>query len=135
MDHSKLAGELLDSVPGLGAKIARACELESGDLKEILTEVLRFMHLVLLSSERLTPSHKVDLAWHEFILFTRAYADFCATHFDRFIHHHPGENESENKIGFKKLHYFYEKYFGFKPDSKYWGRVLAEIADASDCGV
>lgn len=135
MDHSKLAEVLLNSLPVLSSKIAKACDLEASELKEILTEVLRFMHLVELSAERLTPAHKVDLAWHEFILFTKAYADFCIQHFGRFIHHYPGENESENKIGFKKLHYYYEKHFGFKPNSKYWGSVFAEIADASDCGV
>lgn len=134
MEHTKLAEELLISVPILKKKIGTACDIGEAETKEILAEVLRFMQLVELSAERLTPSYKVDLAWHEFILFTKLYADFCNRHFDRFIHHYPGENEADNKNGFKKLHYFYNKYFGIKPNPKYWGTVLVEMADESDCG-
>lgn len=35
------------------------------------------------------PSKEVDEAWHEFILFTRQYADYCIKKFGRFIHHVP----------------------------------------------
>ena len=31
----------------------------------------------------------IDKMWHTFILFTRAYHDFCHTYFSRFIHHTP----------------------------------------------
>ena len=37
------------------------------------------------------PSDAVDTAWHEFILFTRQYADFCDKAFGRFLHHTPAE--------------------------------------------
>ena len=135
MEHSKLAEQLLSENPLLAKKIVAATDLEKDEAVDILRELIRFLHLVQLTTERLTPSHKVDMAWHEFILFTKAYADFCTTHFGRFIHHYPSENESDNKIGFKKLHYHYEKHFGIKPNPKFWGTVLAEIADESDCGV
>jgi hypothetical protein len=35
------------------------------------------------------PSRVVDEAWHEFITFTRAYAEFCQRAFGRFLHHQP----------------------------------------------
>jgi hypothetical protein len=35
------------------------------------------------------PSQVVDELWHEFILFTRDYQDFCRTAFGRFLHHTP----------------------------------------------
>jgi hypothetical protein len=35
------------------------------------------------------PSHAVDAAWHEFILFTREYAEFCNKGLNRFLHHVP----------------------------------------------
>ena len=135
MEHSKLAEQLLSENPLLAKKIVAATDLEKDEAVDILRELIRFLHLVQLTTERLTPSHKVDMAWHEFILFTKAYADFCTTHFGRFVHHNPSENEADNKIGFKKLHYHYEKHFGIKPNPKFWGTVLAEIADESDCGV
>jgi hypothetical protein len=37
------------------------------------------------------PSQVVDVAWHEFILFTRLYKEFCRKSFGRFLHHTPAE--------------------------------------------
>jgi hypothetical protein len=38
------------------------------------------------------PSRIVDEAWHEFILFTRDYQDFCQKVFGQFLHHIPTES-------------------------------------------
>ena len=35
------------------------------------------------------PSQVVDDLWHEFILFTRDYQNFCQQAFGRFLHHTP----------------------------------------------
>jgi len=37
------------------------------------------------------PSRMVDIAWHEFIIFTRAYADFSSKATGRFLHLPPTE--------------------------------------------
>src|SRR5436190_16668752 len=37
------------------------------------------------------PSRAVDEAWHEFILDTRCYTDFCAGAFGDYLHHMPDE--------------------------------------------
>lgn len=37
------------------------------------------------------PSQAVDVAWHEFILFTRHYEHFCRHALGRFLHHTPTE--------------------------------------------
>ena len=37
------------------------------------------------------PSQVVDEAWHEFILFTRQYEEFCQNALGRFLHHTPAE--------------------------------------------
>lgn len=37
------------------------------------------------------PSQVVDDAWHEFILFTRAYQTYCQKALGRFLHHVPAE--------------------------------------------
>ena len=37
------------------------------------------------------PSRAVDTFWHEFILHTRAYADWCELTLGRFLHHTPAE--------------------------------------------
>jgi hypothetical protein len=135
MNHASFARLILEDNPLLSKKIEKAADVLTDEVETLLTEVLRFMELTVIAAERLTPSHIVDFAWHEFILFTRYYADFCETQFGRFVHHHPGGNESENRICFKKTHYYYQKTYDEVPNPKYWGNVLAEIADASDCGV
>jgi hypothetical protein len=37
------------------------------------------------------PSQVVDVAWHEFILFTKQYETFCKRAMGRFLHHTPTE--------------------------------------------
>ena len=44
------------------------------------------------------PSQVVDDAWHEFILFTRAYKLFCSKSLGRFLHHTPTEAMSSPTI-------------------------------------
>ena len=41
------------------------------------------------------PSKAVDDAWHEFIVMTREYADFCTKAFGRYLHHTPAAQMPE----------------------------------------
>lgn len=43
------------------------------------------------------PSQAVDTAWHEFILFTREYNNFCTKAFGKFLHHTPAEGMTKPK--------------------------------------
>lgn len=43
------------------------------------------------------PSEAVDTAWHEFILFTRDYKEFCGKAFGKFLHHTPAEGMRQPK--------------------------------------
>jgi hypothetical protein len=50
------------------------------------------------------PSQAVDVLWHEFILYTKAYDDFCRRAFGRFLHHtpaavlKPGQNKTNEGL-------------------------------------
>ncbi|HYN38871.1 MAG TPA: hypothetical protein VES39_06450 [Rhodospirillales bacterium] len=51
------------------------------------------------------PSQAVDVAWHEFILFTREYAQFCKRALGRFLHHTPAEamsTQTQATMGIKR---------------------------------
>ncbi|MGB4812252.1 MAG: hypothetical protein WBP13_07210 [Methylophilaceae bacterium] len=54
------------------------------------------------------PSEIVDDLWHEFILYTREYEQFCKKAFGRFFHHTPAvmlsDNQSSN-IGLRRTWY------------------------------
>lgn len=67
--------------PGLAAKDG-----------QLVARALRQFFLAHLKSGRgfvSMPSQITDDLWHEFILYTRNYQDFCARAFGRFMHHTP----------------------------------------------
>ena len=43
------------------------------------------------------PSQVVDVAWHELILFTKLYHDFCNSVYGKFLHHNPAEAMASKK--------------------------------------
>ncbi len=59
-----------------------------------VTEGLRdYFHICNQAGKTMVsmPSQAVDVAWHEFILFTRDYDYFCRHGLGRFLHHTPAE--------------------------------------------
>lgn len=61
---------------------------------ELVMEGLRdYFYICIKAKRRMVsmPSQVVDIAWHEFILFTRAYEGFCKKALGRFLHHTPTE--------------------------------------------
>lgn len=55
-------------------------------------------YLVLAQADRSIAwqmhSLRVDEAWHQFVLFTAQYVDFCQRHFGRYVHHAPSNSPS-----------------------------------------
>ena len=123
--------ELLDQNPILISKLQKL-DIDVSSL-ELLEELIRFLSLVGYSKEILTPSKSVDLAWHEFILFTRLYQEFCKLKFGRFIHHTPDDNKKTNNRNYLKTIQKYIKYFG-EPSVKIWGEFAHQEWIDSQCG-
>jgi hypothetical protein len=42
----------------------------------------------------LSPSQRVDIGWHMFILFTQEYSEFCQRIAGRFLHHVPEDDST-----------------------------------------
>ncbi|MET9225342.1 hypothetical protein [Lentzea sp. NPDC003310] len=58
----------------------------------IVVDTISFLTVCAAAPHRgFRPSRQVDLGWHQFILNTRDYADFCDRTAGRFIHHVPDE--------------------------------------------
>lgn len=60
--------------------------------QQLVARALRQYFLAYLKSGRRRvgmPSQVVDDLWHEFILYTRDYAEFCTQAFGHFLHHTP----------------------------------------------
>ncbi len=60
---------------------------------EVTKGLREYFHLCNLAGEKFVsmPSQVVDVAWHEFILFTKQYQLFCSKALGRFLHHVPAE--------------------------------------------
>jgi len=66
----------------------------STDQQALVMQALReYFQICLEAKGRMIamPSQAVDLVWHEFILFTRDYEQFCKKGLGRFLHHTPAE--------------------------------------------
>lgn len=134
-NFSTLTNKVIEDNPILISKIVAAAEITEEEVPLLLEEVLRFLFLIRMGNQILTPSHIVDLAWHEFILCTRYYAQFCEEHLGHFIHHHPGGLEEDNHRQFHQTLKLYALAFG-EISSAYWGpsAIHSEISDESACG-
>ena len=128
-----LADRLLVDHPELGKKVRRALLCSRDDARRAITEAIKFVWLAAITSEgRLTPSHRVDLAWHELILFTFVYHEFCHQQFGKFVHHHPGDSHQVNRQPFANTLRCYRETFGHPPQD-YWGNFGGHSVTCGNC--
>jgi len=86
---------------------ARRPELSAEQREQVFVALNDYFHLCRQAGRRMVamPSQAVDDAWHEFILFTRQYDQFCRHAFGRFLHHTPAEamrNPTQASDGLKR---------------------------------
>ena len=79
--------------------------LTNKDANLVLKALKDYFKIALLSNGKMVymPSRVVDVAWHEFLLFTKEYEKFSIELFGNFFHHYPAEsmnntNQSKNSI-------------------------------------
>ena len=65
------------------------------------------------------PSQVADDLWHEFMLYSRAYKEFCDTAFGRFLHHTPAialaAGQRSSNAGLRRVWYWACKEDGIDP--------------------
>lgn len=71
----------------------RRPELTAEQRAEVFVGLRDYFQICRIARRRMVsmPSQVVDDAWHEFILFTRQYQQFCERGLGRFLHHTPAE--------------------------------------------
>ena len=77
---------------GLDHKIKKEyLALNDDDIRLILRGLRDYFQICRMAQNRMVsmPSKAVDAAWHEFILFTGYYRQFCQQAFGRFLDHTP----------------------------------------------
>ena len=78
--------------PGLMDRLANHYpDLSAGERERVGRGLKQFFSAYLESGRKYVamPSEVVDQLWHEFILYTRHYEEFCNEAFGRFLHHTP----------------------------------------------
>ncbi|WP_206198542.1 glycine-rich domain-containing protein [Zoogloea dura] len=79
---------------GLARKVReRYPHLSEAQAEMVVRELRNFFRVALAAQGRMVsmPSQAVDVAWHEFILFTKGYRLFCRQGLGRFLDHTPAE--------------------------------------------
>jgi hypothetical protein len=73
--------------------LARYEHLTADQISTVYLGLKEYFHICSMTNNKLVsmPSQVVDLAWHEFILFTRKYHEFCLSAFGKFLHHTSAE--------------------------------------------
>lgn len=67
------------------------------EVLEIESGLRDFFKLCILDKEHIIfmPSKCVDDLWHQFILFTNEYHDYCNKVFGNYLHHHPSVSKTD----------------------------------------
>ncbi len=80
--------------PTIANKVKQAYPLLSdSQVSMVFTGLRDYFYICNQASGRMVsmPSQVIDVAWHEFILFTQEYQKFCRKSQGRFLHHMPTE--------------------------------------------
>jgi len=73
-------------------RIMRKCEVSESQAEELFTDLKRFLFVCgQQGRSSFVPTRSIDKAWHEFLMYTKDYDEFCAKYFGRKVHHNPNE--------------------------------------------
>jgi len=89
----------------------------------VLREYRRFLDICRSNpNDRISPSPVVDELWHDHILHTADYKDFCDKHIGRFIHHAPVglDKRCDDIMTYVQFSFVYEHRFGETPSEFVW---------------
>jgi hypothetical protein len=106
--------------------------LSPEEAAELFQDTLKFLALVG-NGVRIAPPAKIDLGWHNFILHTRDYAEFCEKCFGYFVHHEPGVGLTYQgpKMDVNETTTLAENVYG--PLSKNWDNVRGTTCGSNGC--
>lgn len=100
-------------------RVAKEHNYSQRDAAQLVKEAKRMLYLSIISDQAISPSVTIDDAWHEMLMFTRFYREFC-DFIGGFIHHDPTPGPPDEGRLYAKTKENYEKFFGEKPNSRYW---------------
>lgn len=114
------------STHAFASKLARKLDWKPRFALQAIGEYKKFVLLGVTSDFAVTPSKVIDQVWHEHILFSRAYREFCRDVLERDFDHNPELVASDQQTDTFKAQFdatiaAYEREFGVPPPSEVWG--------------
>ncbi|WP_455207423.1 glycine-rich domain-containing protein [Kaarinaea lacus] len=93
--------------------------------EKVVMEYKRFLYLIAIHKQELTPSDAIDQAWHLHLVYTRSYwEELCQNILGFALHHNPtlgGNNEDARfKTAYERTLTLYHETFGKRPDESIW---------------
>ncbi|MEO6252427.1 MAG: hypothetical protein ABIO79_03945 [Ferruginibacter sp.] len=109
-------------------KIARKHGWSNAFALKAISEYKKFVYLGVVSNFHVTPSKIIDVVWHEHLLFSRAYREFCDQVIAYQFDHNPELVPMSDETGRFNAQYldtieFYASEFGFEPPTAIWGET------------
>lgn len=123
--------EMVDSglFDRLAGRIAEDEGVDRAYAERVMRQALIFLKACATSRDaQLSPTKKVDVGWHTFILHTAEYAEFCDKVAGEFIHHNPICNEDIRSGTALARTVEALKATGYPIDMQLWA-----VADTADC--
>ncbi|MBO9660470.1 MAG: hypothetical protein J7527_16735, partial [Chitinophagaceae bacterium] len=92
--------------------------------EKAILEYKKFMYLATVSDSMVSPSPVIDTVWHQHLIFTQSYSQFCNTT-GKFIQHVPSTHNKEDYKKFRQA-----KEHTIELYKKNFGNIPADIWEA-----
>jgi hypothetical protein len=114
------------STHAFAAKVARKQQWTTPFALRAISEYKKFLYLGMIADFSVTPPKVIDGVWHEHLLFTRAYRDFCRDVLGRDFDHHPELLPAQPQTDVFEAQYaatllLYAAEFNAVPPADVWG--------------
>ncbi|MES2178194.1 MAG: hypothetical protein V4550_10040 [Gemmatimonadota bacterium] len=114
------------STRAFASKVARKLGWTNRFALRAVEEYKKFVYLGISSGTNVTPPKVIDQVWHEHLLFTRAYRDFCRDVLRKEFDHNPELLATDAQTDVYHEQYaatlaLYRAEFNVKPPADIWG--------------
>ncbi len=114
------------SLHAFAAKVAKKHNWTVNFTLRVIAEYKKFIYIAMVGDNHVTPSKVIDQVWHEHMLFTKAYREFCDDVLGQPFDHFPELMPEEDQTGMFNAQYvyamnIYRGEFNAEPPADIWG--------------
>jgi hypothetical protein len=118
-------------------KLARKLHWNREFAMRAIGEYKKFLFLGLVADFPVTPPKVIDQVWHEHLLFSRGYREFCDQVLGREFDHHPELVPVDQQTARFQAQYdatlaLYQSEFGGEPPAAFWGTPKCTAVSGAD---